>query len=150
MFLSKISPNPASEHMPSWIRAPPESLMPMKGAPLRTAMSMTLQIFCAMVSDIEPPATVKSCANTYTRRPSTVPIPVTTPSPSNFVFSIPKLLHRCWTNMSNSSKLPSSRSIAILSRAVNLPLSCCASMRFCPPPMRAETRRSTSSLIFSC
>ena len=130
IFLSKISPNPAREQIPSWILAPPESLMPMKGAPLRTAMSMTLLILRAIVSDMEPPVTVKSCANTYTRRPSIVPIPVTTPSPSNFVFSIPKFVQRCWTNMSNSSKLPSSRSIASLSRAVNLPFACWASILF--------------------
>ena len=34
-----------------------------------------------MVSDNEPAATVKSCAKTYTKRPSIVPQPVTTPSP---------------------------------------------------------------------
>ena len=130
MFLSKISPYPAREQIPSWIRAPPESLMPMNGTPLRTAMSMTLLIFIAIVSDIDPPVTVKSCADTYTRRPSIVPIPVTTPSPSNLVFSIPKLVQRCCTNMSNSSKLPSSRSIASLSRAVSLPFWCCASILF--------------------
>ncbi len=50
--------------MPSWMRAPPESLRPMTGAPMRIAMSMTLQIFCAMVSDSEPPNTVKSWAKT--------------------------------------------------------------------------------------
>ena len=33
------------------------------GAPLRVAMSITLQIFAALVSDSEPPNTVKSCAN---------------------------------------------------------------------------------------
>ena len=32
------------------------------GAPLRVAMSMTLQIFAALVSESEPPNTVKSCA----------------------------------------------------------------------------------------
>jgi hypothetical protein len=46
------------------MRAPPESLRPITGAPLRTAMSMILQIFCAWVSDSEPPSTVKSCENT--------------------------------------------------------------------------------------
>ena len=42
------------------MRAPPESLSPITGAPLRTAMSMTLQIFWAWVSLSEPPNTVKS------------------------------------------------------------------------------------------
>jgi hypothetical protein len=44
------------------MRAPPESLRPTIGAPLLTAMSITLQIFAALVSESEPPNTVKSCA----------------------------------------------------------------------------------------
>ena len=32
------------------------------GAPFRTARSMTLTILAALVSDNEPPKTVKSCA----------------------------------------------------------------------------------------
>ena len=150
MFLWKISPKPASAQIPSWIRAPPESFSPMQGAPFFIAISMTLQIFWAMVSESEPPDTVKSWANTYTSLPSMVPCPVTTPSPSNLVFSMPKFVQRCWTNMSYSSKLPSSRSIAILSLAVNFPLACWASILFWPPPIRALALRSTSSLIFSC
>ena len=47
-------------------------------------------IFCAWVSDSEPPNTVKSLAKTKTLRPLTVPQPVTTPSPAIFVFSMPK------------------------------------------------------------
>jgi hypothetical protein len=38
---------PASETTPSWIRAPPESLSPMIGAPVLTARSMILQILRA-------------------------------------------------------------------------------------------------------
>ena len=63
------------------MRAPPESLMPMTGAPFFIAMSITLHIFAAKVSESEPPNTVKSCEKTYTCRPSIVPRPVTTPSP---------------------------------------------------------------------
>ena len=59
--------------MPSWMRAPPESLRPITGAPIFMAMSMILQIFRAIVSDSDPPNTVKSWAKTYTRRPSIVP-----------------------------------------------------------------------------
>ena len=55
------------------MRAPPESFMPMQGAPLRMAMSMTLQILSDIDSDSEPAVTVKSCAKTYTRRPAIVP-----------------------------------------------------------------------------
>ena len=135
--------------MPSWMRAPPESFRPMQGAPLRMAMSWTLQIFSLMVLDREPPLTVKSWANTYTRRPPMVPQPVTTPSPSGCEASMPKLVQRCCTNMSYSSKLPGSSSISRRSRAVFLPLACCASMRFSPPPRRALARRWTSFSILS-
>jgi hypothetical protein len=55
---------PASEATPSWMRAPPESLRPITGAPLRAAMSMILQIFWACVSESEPPRTVKSWLKT--------------------------------------------------------------------------------------
>jgi hypothetical protein len=49
---------------PSWMRAPPESLMPMTGAPLRMAMSMILQIFSAWTPLRLPPKTVKSWLKT--------------------------------------------------------------------------------------
>ena len=69
----KISAYPASETTPSWIRAPPESLIPTTGQPTFTAMSITLQIFSANTSLNEPPKTVKSCEKTHTGRPNTVP-----------------------------------------------------------------------------
>ena len=53
----------------------------MIGARAFIAMSWILMIFCACVSDSEPPNTVKSLAKTNTVRPLTVPQPVTTPSP---------------------------------------------------------------------
>jgi hypothetical protein len=43
----KISAYPASDDTPSWMRAPPESLSPMIGAPTFMARSMTLQILPA-------------------------------------------------------------------------------------------------------
>ena len=46
------------------MRAPPESFSPITGAPFCIAMSMTLQIFSACVSDSEPPNTVKSWQKT--------------------------------------------------------------------------------------
>jgi hypothetical protein len=55
-----------------------------------------------------------------------VPQPVTTPSPRGLDFSIPKSTQRWVTNMSYSSKLPSSSNSSIRSRAVSLPLACCA------------------------
>ena len=48
-------------------------------------MSWIFVIFAACVSDSEPPNTVKSLAKTKTVRPFTVPQPVTTPSPGNFL-----------------------------------------------------------------
>ncbi len=60
----KMLAYPARALTPSWIRAPPESFMPMQGAPLRRAMSMTLQILSDIDSDSEPAVTVKSCAKT--------------------------------------------------------------------------------------
>ena len=56
----------------------------MIGARAFIAMSWILMIFCACVSDSEPPNTVKSLAKTNTVRPLTVPQPVTTPSPGIF------------------------------------------------------------------
>ena len=60
----KISAYPPSDATPSWMRAPPESLSPIIGAPFRTARSITLQIFSANASEREPPNTVKSWENT--------------------------------------------------------------------------------------
>ena len=53
---------------------------------------------------------------------------------------MPKSVQRCVTYMSNSSKQPSSSSRSSRSRAVSLPLACCASMRLAPPPRRASAR----------
>ena len=69
----KISPYSPSETTPSWMRAPPESLSPTTGHATFIAKSMTLVIFSPKTSPSEPPNTVKSCANTATVRPSTVP-----------------------------------------------------------------------------
>ena len=69
----KISPYRPSETTPSWMRAPPESLMPITGQPVFIARSMTLTIFWPNTSPSEPPKTVKSWAKTQTGRPSTVP-----------------------------------------------------------------------------
>jgi hypothetical protein len=57
------------------MRAPPESLRPITGAPTLIAWSMTLQIFSACASDSEPPKTVKSCEKTNINRPLMVPQP---------------------------------------------------------------------------
>lgn len=80
-FRLKISAYRPSATTPSWIRAPPESLIPMTGQPVLSAWSITLTIFSPNTSPREPPETVKSWLKIATGRPSTVPYPVTTPSP---------------------------------------------------------------------
>src|SRR6185436_9061738 len=93
--------------------------------------------------------TVKSWANTQTWRPSTVPWPVTTPSPRTFCSSMPKSAQRWVTNLSSSTKLPSSSSAAMRSRAVSLPASCCLSMRALPPASAALASISSRRRIGS-
>src|SRR5262245_38468122 len=131
------------------MRAPPASNKPTIGARAFIAMSWILMIFCACVSDSDPPNTVKSLAKANTVRPLTVPQPVTTPSPGILVFSMPNSPERCSTNMSNSSNVPLSISSSTRSRAVSLPRWCCASMRALPPPSRARARRASSLSMMS-
>ena len=87
------------------MRAPPESFSPTIGAPIFIARSMTLTIFAALVSESDPPKTVKSCAKAYTTRPSTRPWPAMTPSPGMTWSAIPKSRQRCVTSLSISSKV---------------------------------------------
>src|ERR1700704_119370 len=115
----------------------------MIGALAFIAMSWILTIFCAWVSESDPPNTVKSLANTNVLRPLTVPQPVMTPSPGTLVFSMPNSTERCSTNMSSSSNEPLSSRSSMRSRAVSLPRACCASIRFSPPPSLAPARRSS-------
>ena len=75
------SPNPARLQTPSCMRAPTESSIAIIGRPAVAADSNRRPTFCACTSENDPPRTVKSCANTATRRPSIKPNPVTTPSP---------------------------------------------------------------------
>ena len=102
---------------------------------------MTLTIFSPNTSPSEPPKTVKSCANTQTCRPSTVPYPVTTPSPYGRFASRPKFVDRWRANSSISMKLPSSRRALIRSRAVILPRACCFSIARADPACTASSLR---------
>src|SRR4051795_11012640 len=105
---------------------------------------MILQIFSACASLSEPPNTVKSWLKTKTNRPLTVPYPVTTPSPGTFCSPMPKSWLRCSTKMSHSSKESGASKTSMRSRAVSLPLSCCAWTRREPPPARAAARFSSN------
>ena len=57
----KISAYRPSETTPSWMRAPPPSLMPMIGTPVLRARSITLMILSPATSPSDPPKMVKSC-----------------------------------------------------------------------------------------
>jgi hypothetical protein len=54
-LLRKMSANMARDATPSWMRAPPPSLIPMTGQPLRSANSCTLTIFSPLTWLSEPP-----------------------------------------------------------------------------------------------
>src|SRR3954454_10581220 len=131
------------------MRAPPESLMPITGQPILAARSMIFTIFSAITSPREPPKTVKSWLNTQTGRPSILPWPVTTASPQGRFFSMSKSAVRWRTKVSSSSKVPSSSSLPIRSRAVSLPFSCCFSTAFSEAEWIAASRSSWSWASFS-
>src|SRR5713226_3408771 len=120
----KISAYPASDTTPSWMRAPPESLMPMIGTRLRSARSITLMTFSANTSPSEPPKTEASWLKSITSRPSILPMPVTTPSPGTRLDSRPNPWARCVAKMSSSSNEFRSTSRPMRSRAVSLCLAC--------------------------
>src|SRR5688500_5773778 len=111
------------------MRAPPESLRPTIGAPIFTARSITLTILAALVSESDPPKTVKSCAKANVRRPLTRPNPATTPSPGTTWSAMPKSRQRWVTRASSSSKDPASNSSSMRSRAGSLPASRCRRSR---------------------
>ncbi|AMC75461.1 Uncharacterised protein [Mycobacterium tuberculosis] len=71
----------ASEVTASWMRAPPESLMPTIGQPTIAHHSISRATLRPNISPTVPPNTVWSCENTPTGRPLMRPCPVTTPSP---------------------------------------------------------------------
>jgi hypothetical protein len=95
--------------------------MPTTGQPIFIARSITLTIFSPKTSPSDPPKTVKSCANTQTCLPSTVPYPVTTPSPYGRVLSIPNATDRCRASSSISTNEPSSSSASIRSGRSSCP-----------------------------
>src|SRR6476659_3735260 len=137
----KISAYRPRETTPSWIRAPPPSLMPTTGRPERSAKSRILTIFSPYTSPSEPPYTATSWENTQISRPSTVPYPVTTPSPYGRFRSSPKLVERCRANESNSTNEPGSSSRSMRSRAVSLPLACCRCTVASDPAWMCSSRR---------
>ncbi len=108
---------------------------------------MILQIFCACVS-AERPAEHREVLAEHIDLPAVDRAPAgdDAVARSSSARAMPKSVQRWATNMSNSSKLPSSSSTSSRSRAVSLPLACCASIRCWPPPSRASARRVSSCL----
>src|SRR5664279_1442671 len=62
---------------------------------------------------------------------------------------MPKSLERCVTNLSSSTKLPSSSKAEIRSRAVSFPAACCFAMRASPPASAAWASICSSRAIGS-
>ncbi|OPY05014.1 MAG: hypothetical protein A4E67_02133 [Syntrophaceae bacterium PtaB.Bin038] len=62
---------------------------------------------------------------------------------------MPKFVQRCSTNLSSSTKVPSSKSRASLSRAVSLPVAFTFSRAWAPPPISIFRSRALMSSIFS-
>ena len=94
--------------MPSWTRAPPESLMKTNGLPVCSERSITSATLWQCSSPAEPPRTVKSWLARWTRRPLTDAAPVITPSAGTSLPAMPKSVCRCWAKSPISSKLPAS------------------------------------------
>src|SRR4051794_21079819 len=131
------------------MRAPAPSLRPTTGAPTLRARSISLWIFSANTSPRAPPKTVKSCENTNTLRPSTVPQPVMTPSVYGRS-SIPVAFERWRASRSSSLNEPSSRRYSMRSRASSLPLACWRSTERADPAWYASSRRFCRSSSLSC
>ena len=115
---SRISPLAPSDVTPSWGRCPSPSHIPITGSRPFSASSRILQIFLACISPMVPENTAKSCEKHTTLLPSSMPCPATTPSPSGLCRCMPWSPDLCFTNASNSTKLPSSSRSKILSLAV--------------------------------
>ncbi len=130
--------------MPSWTRAPPESLMKTNGVPvISDALSASVTLI-EWASPAEPPMTVKSWLAMCTGRPNTEPEPVMTPSAGMSALSIPKVVVRLRRNAPVSWNDPSSTRAATRSRAVSLPWARCLSSFASPPPASTLARRSAS------
>ena len=108
------------------------------------AMSWILMIFCAWVSDSEPPNTVKSLANRYTVRPLTVPQPVTTPSPG--IFASPCRIRSSGARRTCRTPRTSPCPAGVRCARARSACRACAAPRCAPcrRPARASARRSSS------
>ncbi len=64
--------------------------MKTKGVPVLSDARIISTILSQWTSPADPPATVKSWLATWTGRPSTRPVPVTTPSAGSSLPAMPK------------------------------------------------------------
>ena len=139
--------------MPSCTRAPPESLMKTNGVPCLSAGSQHLGDLVGVHLAGGAAGHREVLAGDVDGRPSTAPLPVTTPSAGMSALSMPKG-DGAAANSPISWKLPGSIRASMRSRAVSLPCACCFSMRSSPPPgaggARLSSSSSTRSLHFLC
>jgi len=134
-----------SEPTASWMRAPALSSSQTNGIRFVSASSRSRATLISPVVPIEPAMTVKSYAHTQTRRPSTRPKPVITPSAGASRPSRPRTEWWMPTCSPTSVNEPGSTSSAIRSRAVSLPAWCWRTTRSGPPPAWARSRRAARS-----
>jgi hypothetical protein len=137
-WFQKMRPAPRRPgNISTWsvIRAPAESTSQTIGTPVRYAVSMIRMIFSTVRAPHDPALTVESLAITHTERPSTLAVPVTTPSAGRSPATT-------LANRPSSVNDPSSTSNPIRSRANSLPFSALASWYFGAPPASTRSRRS--------
>ena len=139
------APAPANvEPDVDWMRAPPLSSRYTRGMRSRSTSSRMRAVFCSPTPPIDPAMTVKSYAMIATRRPPTLPIPVTTPSAASEprAASDGSMWSASWPYSTND---PLSRRMSSRSRTGNLPSSRCRATRSGPPMPSAVSLRSPTS-----
>src|SRR5262245_44390651 len=107
---------------------------------MRWARSTFLQV----IGKNAPAFTVASLAITITRRPETVPIPVTTPADGAPPHS--EYMSHAAHRPSSKRSVSGSRSFATRSRAASRPFSCWRSIAFGPPPWRMRASSAVRSM----
>src|SRR5919109_2406018 len=126
----------------SVMRAPAESTSQNTGSSWRSASSVSRTIFSTVRAPHEPALTVGSLAITHTGRPSTRPVPVTTPSAGR---SSARLL----ASRPSSTNEPSSSSRAKRSRTNSLCWAASLSAPLARLPARARSVSRASSPVAS-
>src|SRR3954463_7492943 len=113
----------------------------MHGRRFCAATSCARRCFCTVSGKYEPPFTVASFATITHSRPSTTPMPVTTPA----LGASPSYTSQAARAFSSRNAVSGSTSRSIRSRAVSFPRERCRSTARCPPPRATCAVRSRSS-----